>query len=47
MPANHRLVCYIGMYVAIHVKDVDYVKTETVTFVKNCCGKSPILDVYF
>ena len=38
---------WFARYVAIHVMEVDYVKTKTVSFVKNSCDKPPITDVYF
>ena len=38
---------WFARYVAIHVREVDYVKTKTVAFVKNSRGKPPVTDVNF
>ena len=37
---------WFARYVAIHVREVNYVKIKTISFVKNSRGK-PITDVYF
>ena len=52
VPYSNRLrdinpIGWFARYVAIHVREVNYVKIKTISFVKNSRGKPPITDVYF
>ena len=37
---------WFARYLAILVREIDFVKTKTIALVKNCRGKPPIANVY-
>ena len=52
MPYSNQLrdinpIGWFTRYVAIHVREINYVKTKTISLVKNYRGKLPVVDVNF